>query len=121
MPEVPSILNDAPANRAPAAAAWKLLYTATQTALVSIHINNGNPATVSGYRVAIVPASVAGFVDGSVPPGYAMVSGSTLTSVPIEALQELDTPVYNLSAGDKVVVWCDNTLVTFLSQGYLFS
>lgn len=119
MPEVPSMLVNAHAARAPSAAAYKLLYTATQDALVSIHVNNGN-ATDSGYRIAIVDEAAA-YVDGATPPAYSFVTGKDGQSRFLEANQEIDTPVYNLSDGDMVVVWTDNTGVTFLNQGFLFS
>jgi hypothetical protein len=119
MAETAGILNDAPGARSPAANSWKLLYTAALPSVLSVHVNNGT-AAASGFRIAIIPASVT-YADGDVPPAYAMVSGSTTLSKYIEDLGEFDTPTYNVGVGDKVVVRCDNVGVTFMCQGFTFS
>ena len=120
MAETLGIFNNAPASRAPAASSWKLLYTSTQNGFVcSVHVNNASGVD-SGFRIAVIPASV-GYVDGAAPPLYSIVSGSLGASHTLENLGEYDSPSYTMGLNDVVVVYCENVGVTFLVGGILFS
>lgn len=119
MAEVLGILNNSPAARAPAATTYKVLYTATASGVLSIHVNNTN-ITPSGFRIAIVPASAAIPDDGTAPPTYSFVSGGPANAHPIEDAGEYDSPAYPVDIGTQIVIYAVNAGVTFFSGGILF-
>jgi hypothetical protein len=118
--ETLGVFNNTPAARSPAAASWKLLYTAgVERVTFSVHVNNASGGD-SGFRMALMPASVA-YVDGGVPPSYSLIYGSASASKFIENLSELDTPALILAPGFFLAVYCDHVGVTFLPTGISFS
>lgn len=120
MAETLGVFNNAAASRSPAAASWKLLYTAgSERVTFSVHVNNASGSD-SGFRMALMPASVA-YVDGAAPPLYSCIYGSLTASQTIENLSAMDTPALVLEPGFFLAVYCDHVGVTFLPTGISFS
>jgi hypothetical protein len=117
MVEVAGRFVDAEAARAPAANAYKLIYTvpALSSGPLGIDVCNGE-ATDAHVDIWIVPAAEA-YADGAEPPAYSIVHKKQRVQADGTDGSFWPSPVKHVNAGDCIVVRTDVVGVTFYPHG----